>query len=70
MNVTVGTVVVRKSYSGDIYFIVVDIWGETAILKGLFHRLMADAPLDDLIRVPERKKRQLFQKLAYPTKDL
>ena len=69
MNVTVGTVVVRRSYSGDIYFMVVDIRGETAILKGLYHRLLADAPLDDLIQVPDEKKQQLLERLNYSSRD-
>ena len=69
MNVTVGSDVVRRSYSVAIYFMVVDIRGETAILMGLYHRLLADAPLDDLIQVPDEKKQQLLERLNYPSRD-
>ena len=44
----------ENTYSGDIYFMVVDIRGETAILKG-YIIVLADAPLDDLIQVPDEK---------------
>mgnify|MGYP000436071643 CR=1 FL=1 len=63
MDVTVGSVVVRRSYSGDIYFVVVDIRGDIALLKGVYQRLMADAPLDDLIQVSDEKKERILQQL-------
>ena len=47
-----GDVVTRKSYSGDIFFKVVKIKHggkkETAVLKGMDVRLLADAPVSDL----------------------
>lgn len=50
---TIGDVVVRKSYGGDVYFKIIDILNKdgqevTAILKGVDHRLVADAPYSDL----------------------
>jgi spore coat assemly protein len=47
----VGDVVGRKSYGADILFKIVEIEqkSKTAVLKGLDMRLMADAPLSDLV---------------------
>lgn len=51
-NPKIGDVVVRKSYGGDIYFKVIDIVqkesGDLILLKGMDHRLLADAPASDL----------------------
>lgn len=49
----VGDIVVRKSYGGDVYFKIIDLVdkGELesiALLKGIDHRLIADAPASDL----------------------
>ncbi|MDN5346509.1 MAG: spore coat assemly protein [Clostridia bacterium] len=48
-----GDIVARRSYGGDIFFkvkaiTVTDKGEQTAILRGLDVRLLADAPLDDL----------------------
>lgn len=64
MNVAKGSIVVRRSYSGDVYFIVVDIQGGVALLKGLFHRLLADAPVEDLIRVSDEKEQLLLERIG------
>ncbi len=57
-EVNIGDIVTRKSYGGDIYFRVDTIEqrreGNWAMLKGLFYRLCADAPFEDL-----EKKRQV-----------
>lgn len=52
-NCKEGDIVVRKKYGGDVMFRIVNIMKEDngtelALLKGLFLRLMADAPLGDL----------------------
>ncbi|WP_049886145.1 sporulation peptidase YabG [Thermacetogenium phaeum] len=51
-GIKVGDVVVRKSYKGDVLFRVAEIVkgeeGEFALLKGVFIRLCASAPLSDL----------------------
>lgn len=51
-GIETGDIVTRKSYGGDIYFRVDSIEGsygnKTAVLRGLFYRLYADAPLHDL----------------------
>lgn len=46
-----GDYVVRKSYGGDILFRIEAIVRQTAILKGVDYRLLADAPLSDLVLV-------------------
>lgn len=47
-----GDLVVRKSYGGDITFRVEMIEHNRAIIKGTEFRLLADAPLNDLLKVP------------------
>lgn len=65
MCITVGNVVVRRSYGGDIFFVVVDIHNDVAQLRGIFQRLAADAPLDDLIHVLDTEiiRNKLFDHL-------
>lgn len=46
-----GDLVVRKSYGGDVTFRVERIERREAIIKGTEFRLLADAPLTDLVRV-------------------
>lgn len=70
-DLKIGDIVVRKSYGGDIYFKVTDIIKkddneELALLKGLDHRLVADAPLNDL-KFPELKEVNT-DKFAYSKK--
>ncbi len=43
-----GDLVTRKSYDNDIVFKIVDIDNENYILKGVFVRLFADSPKEDL----------------------
>lgn len=51
-EINIGDIVARKSYGGDIYFRVAKIdcsqGNKCAVLRGLYYRLVADAPLDDL----------------------
>lgn len=44
----VGQLVVRPSHQGDVLFKVAGVRGDKAVLKGVYLRLIADAPLDDL----------------------
>jgi spore coat assembly protein len=55
-----GDVVTRKSYGNDVGFVVVDIDSETqtAILKGIDMRLMADAPFSDLELLTEEEQKK------------
>ncbi|WP_123042678.1 sporulation peptidase YabG [Cohnella candidum] len=46
-----GDLVVRKSYRGDMMFRIADFAGKGALLRGTDYRLLADAPLDDLLPV-------------------
>ncbi|MBW5449055.1 sporulation peptidase YabG [Cohnella sp. CFH 77786] len=46
-----GDLVVRKSYRGDIVFRIADLAGQGAVLRGTDYRLLADAPLADLLPV-------------------
>lgn len=50
-----GDLVTRSSYGNDVCFVIVEVDEEsdTAILKGVDVRLMADAPYDDLTAVSE-----------------
>lgn len=51
-----GDIVGRKSYGVDIYFKIIDLYeysdgNEYAILKGIYTRLCASAPLSDLVKI-------------------
>ncbi|MFD1137003.1 sporulation peptidase YabG [Paenibacillus urinalis] len=48
----IGDLVVRKSYGGDVTFRVEGLEKDKAVIKGTEFRLLADSPLNDLIRVP------------------
>ena len=50
-KIKVGDVVARASYNKDVFFKVVDIMEDKGCctLKGLNIRVLADAPIDDLI---------------------
>lgn len=48
-----GTYVTRKSYGNDMIFRIASIDEGIAILRGVDYRLMADAPVDDLVEVEE-----------------
>lgn len=51
-----GDIVVRLSYGEDIRFRIETIRGNQAILRGLEVRLLADAPLADLVPAPQMDK--------------
>lgn len=58
-----GDIVVRKSYGGDLYFVVTDIDENNIVkLSCIRFRLCADAPLEDVEKV-ERDKLFEFKKL-------
>jgi len=69
MEVKVGDIVARKSYGYDILFKVYDIvvnkdGSRTIYLKGLYYRLLADAPESDLVVMPRNKINKESQMLA------
>ncbi|GAB6992548.1 sporulation peptidase YabG [Paenibacillus pini] len=47
-----GDLVVRRSYGGDVAFRVEDMRNDFAVIKGTEFRLLADAPMEDLVKVP------------------
>ena len=51
MLFNIGDFVTRNSYNNDIIFEIVEINGNTAILKGENIRLLADSELSDLKKV-------------------
>lgn len=54
---TVGDRVARRSYGKDVLFVVIDTDQSTmtATLKGMEVRLLADAPFEDLVAIPEEE---------------
>lgn len=57
MSFKEGDIVGRKSYGSDILFSITKINRDHVLLKGLDYRLLADAPLDDLLYPSPKKKR-------------
>lgn len=57
MSFKEGDIVGRKSYGSDILFSITKINREHVLLKGLDYRLLADAPLADLLSPSLKKKR-------------
>lgn len=57
----VGDRVVRKSYSGDVLFQIIEIHpdGKTCSLIGVDFRLLADAPLSDLLKVDTEQEEKM-----------
>lgn len=51
----IGDIVVRKSYGKDVTFIIIDICekngGTLCTIKGVNLRLIADSPIDDLVKI-------------------
>jgi len=47
----VGDLVVRKSHGADVVFRVSSIEDGVALLRGVCFRLMADAPISDLVKI-------------------
>ena len=54
-----GDIVARISYNLDVIFIISDIVGEIAILQGLYVRLVADSPLNDLKIIAENEIKKI-----------
>lgn len=59
--INIGDFVTRKSYGNDIVFEVIEIEGKECILKGAYVRLMADAPINDLVLCDRSKKQDDFR---------
>lgn len=54
MSFTIGDLITRNSYGNDLLFRIVSIDAHVAILHGVEVRLVADAPLDDLVLIQDR----------------
>ena len=63
MEFNVGDCVTRHSYNSDIIFKIIKIIDKEAVLRSYRLRLMADAPLTDLIKCEDEKKGNLKKKL-------
>ncbi|HAH96027.1 MAG TPA: hypothetical protein DHD79_05375 [Firmicutes bacterium] len=50
-----GTYVARRSYGCDEIFEVIGLEGNSVLLKGITARLMADAPISDLVGISRRQ---------------
>ncbi len=50
----VGDIVTRNSYQNDTFFVITDIDGNVAYLKGINLRLFADSDLSDLVKVEKK----------------
>ncbi|MDF2926281.1 MAG: sporulation peptidase YabG [Paenibacillaceae bacterium] len=50
-----GDLVVRKSYGGDVIFKIQEFAYQTALLRGVDYRLLADASIADLSAVPQTR---------------
>ncbi len=57
MSLRQGDLVTRKSYGNDLLFRVLVLESDRAILCGVDYRLLADAPVDDLIPYEEQSSR-------------
>lgn len=65
MNFKIGDYVTRKSYNSDIIFRIEEIKNnDTAYLRSFKLRLMADAPLADLVKIDNQKKKALIKELT------
>ncbi len=65
MGFKVGDYVTRNSHNNDIIFIIVEINGEIAILKGFDVRLVANSPLSDLVLCSDDKRKDEFSDYVF-----
>ncbi|MBO8172668.1 MAG: sporulation peptidase YabG [Bacillaceae bacterium] len=67
MTIREGDYVTRKSYGQDILFRVIEVdkHKKIAYLKGLDWRLLADAPLDDLVQVRDKDIYKWLDKTSF-----
>lgn len=68
MKFMIGEVVTRKSHNNDILFKIIEIDNDTAYLKGLDVRLVADSFLSDLVKVVDKEEDSLYQDDSVLTK--
>ena len=63
MNFNIGDYVTRNSYGNDIVFVIDNIIGDEAILRGVSMRLLANSPLEDLVIYEEERTDEFEEKL-------
>lgn len=64
MKIKVGQIVGRKSYQCDVLFRVIEIYDDKRVLlRGEDYRLVADAPVDDLIVISEQERTKKRKKV-------
>ncbi len=63
MKFKVGDYVTRKSYQSDVVFRIEKIENENASLRSFKLRLMADSPIDDLIKIKDQDKKSIKKEL-------
>ena len=63
MEFKIGDYVSRNSYGNDIVFVIVDI-KEEVILKGVNMRLVANSPIEDLVKVNEIREDEFLNKVC------
>lgn len=69
MLVKKGDIVARLSYNCDILFRVVEVRANDVLIAGEDMRLLADAPLDDLVLIPEKERATYRRKIAVREED-
>ncbi|MFW6287223.1 MAG: sporulation peptidase YabG [bacterium] len=63
MKFKIGDFVTRKSHNSDVVFRIEKIDNKTASLRSFKLRLMADAPLDDLIKIKDKDQKTIKKEL-------
>lgn len=61
MDISVGDLITRKSYAHDTVFRVIDVNERGVLLAGEDVRLIADAPLQDIVKVDETVRETLME---------
>ncbi len=63
MDFKVGDYVTRKSYQSDVVFRIERIENKNVFLRSFKLRLMADSPVDDLIKIKDKDKKTIRKEL-------
>lgn len=63
MDFKVGDYVTRKSYQSDVVFRIEKIENKNVFLRSFKLRLMADSPVDDLIKIKDKDKKTIRKEL-------
>ncbi len=69
MMIKKGDIVARLSYNCDILFRVIEVRTNDVLLAGEDYRLLADAPFEDIVLIPEKEQSTYRQKIAKREED-